>query len=152
MKILVKVSANSSQPVRFISGFSGYALGNGPPDGASSVVRCPTVNVAIQHLRHAQLLSKVVEQHDACMAGQPLGPKADVKLAHFSDYLEPVHLLGASLWQAGVMADLLFCQDRRLFSIPAEFSPLLLPNYWGDMSLRALSRASLRSSLKDWPS
>jgi hypothetical protein len=30
------------------------------------------------------------------MAGQPLGTKADVELAHFSDYLLPVPLLGAS--------------------------------------------------------
>ena len=45
---------------------------------------------------HAQALGKVVEQHRPRMTGQLLLPKADVELAHFSDYLLSVHLLGAS--------------------------------------------------------
>src|SRR5438128_4540150 len=61
------------------------------------------------------------------MAGQPLLTKADVEFFDLSDYAVSVHLLGASFRQDGALSHPRFCQERRHFSIFAEFSPPLLP-------------------------
>src|SRR5438552_18992919 len=61
------------------------------------------------------------------MAGQTSLTKADVEFANLSDYAVSVHLLGASFRQDGALSHPRFCQERRHFSILAEFPPPLLP-------------------------
>ena len=55
----------------------------------------------IQQPGHAQPLGKVMKQHRPRVTGQLLLAKADIELAHFSDYLRFVHLVGASSRQTG---------------------------------------------------
>src|SRR5437667_489437 len=80
-----------------------------------------------QELLYPQPLGQLSEQHYPRMAGQPSLTKADVEFANLSDYAVSVHLLGASFRQDGALSHPRFCQERRHFSIFAEFSPPLLP-------------------------
>jgi hypothetical protein len=50
----------------------------------------------VQHVLDPQTPGKVLQQHRAYVASELFLAKAEVALAHFSDYLLAVHLLGAS--------------------------------------------------------
>src|SRR5438128_5831668 len=99
-----------------------------------------------QELLYPQPLGQLSEQHYPRMAGQPSLTKADVEFADLSDYAVSVHLLGASFRQDGALSHLRFFQERRHFSIFAEFSPPLLPVDSGLVMLWACTQGGCTSS------
>src|SRR5262249_23766257 len=67
----------------------------------------------LQHALYPQAVRKVLEQHRPGMARQLFGAKADVEFAHFSAYLRPVPLLGASGRVKWSVRNHHFCRVRR---------------------------------------
>ena len=70
----------------------------------------------VQHPFDSQAVRKVLQQYRARMAREVFLAKADVELAHFSDYLLLVHLLSASCAMKWSVSNHHFCCERRHFA------------------------------------
>src|SRR4051794_23303982 len=70
----------------------------------------------VQHALYPQAVRKVPEQNRPGMTRQLFLAKADVELAHFSDSLLPIPLLGASCRIKWGVTNRHFCPVRRHFA------------------------------------